>query len=436
MNTLSLATICNYPEAQPRSSSYELWVNGEKVDALHAGKADFAVFECSGSVELFIVADIKADGAVIKPLRRALSPQIDGRSIRFQIEGPQFLCLDVPGLKPLFIYANPPETEKPAPSDPGVRYYAAGRIYEEGEISLRSGETLYIEAGAVVRGNVCCSHANNVSIRGRGVLDGSFYNFEKGERQSSILFDHCTHIDVADIVMIEPTGWMLVFGSCNNAHVNGLKQIGSVISSDGIDICGSSNVLIENCCLRNDDDNIAIKAVSYMENSGWTQDVKNIRVRKCVLLNGLPGNAMEIGYELQTSRISDVIFEDIDVINAHGEGGVFSIHNGDRAIVENIRWENIHVEHYWDKLIDFRVVFSRYNKDAKRGCIRNIHLKNIRVTHAYFNPGCSVSLISGFSADQPVQNITLEDFYLNDKKVLCADDLELHTRNVENIRFL
>jgi len=436
MNTLSPVVICNYPEAQPRSADYSLRVNGEEVDVLHADKADFAVFECSGPVELLVGSKADAAGALVKPLRHAISPDIQGRVIRFQIGGPRFLCLDVPGQKPLFIYANAPETGRPEPDAPGVRYYAAGRIHEAGEITLQSGETLYIEAGAVVRGSVRCANASNVRIRGRGVLDGSFYDFGRGERRHSILFDHCTHVHVGGIVMIEPTSWMLVFGNCRHVHVDGLKQIGSVVSSDGIDLCGSSDVLVENCCLRNDDDNIAIKAGIFAGNRGWHRDVRNIRVQKCVFLNGHPGNVMEIGYELRTSRVSDIVFDDIDVINAHGEGAVFSIHNGDRAVVENVLWQNIRVEHYWDKLIDFRVVFSRYNKDTQRGAIRNIRLKNIRVAHSLFNPGCSVSLISGFGPDQPVRDITLEDFYLNDKKVLTPDDLELHVRNAEGIHFL
>ena len=431
MNILSTLMISNYPEAQPRSVAFEIWVNGEKVDALRAEKADFALFECAGPVDILVVTAVDASGTLVKPLSRHITPLIDNGAIRFKIDGPQFLCLDVPGLKPFFIYANPPEVEKPAPDAPDVRYYAAGRIYEAGEITLLSGETLYIEAGAVVRGNVRCANASGVSIRGRGVLDGSFYDFAKGKRMLSIAFDQCTHVHVADIVMIEPTGWMLVLGGCNHVHVEGLKQIGSVMSSDGIDVCGSKNVLIENCCLRNDDDNIAIKAFSP-----WSDDVENVHVRNCIFLNGEPGNVMEIGYELRAGRVTNVVFEDIDVLYAHGGGAVFSIHNGDRAIVDNIRWENIRVEHYWDKLIDFRVVFSRYNTDLERGSIRNVQLKNIRVFNASVNPGHSVSLISGFNSDKPARNVTLQDFYLNDKKALQADDLDLYVRNAEEIRFL
>lgn len=436
MSILSPATPCSQPAAQPRSTAFALWVNGEPVPALLAEKADFAIFECTGPTHITVVAESSVEGAQVKPLSLGITPTLERRTLGFQIDAPRCLCIDVPGLKPFFIYANAPEIDKPSLGDNGVHYFASGFIHEAGEIILKSGETLYIESGAVVRGFVRATRADNVSIRGHGILDGRFHDYVRGDRVRSVIFEHCTRVHVSGIVMIEPTSWMLVFACCRDVHVDGLKQIGSCMSSDGIDIVGSRDVLIENCCLRNDDDNIAIKAGIFEKTRNWNGDVDNIVVRHCTFLNGQPGNAMEIGYELSTDRVSNIVFEDIDVINAHGDGAVFSIHNGDRAVVENVRWENIRVEHYWDKLVDLRVVQSRYSEDPERGSIRNIHLKNIRVVHAYFNPGCSVSLISGFSAKKPVQGVTFEDFYLNDKKVTSADELELHTRNAEGIRFI
>ncbi len=436
MDTLSSLVAYRHPPAQPRSAFFQVWVNGEMIDALHAEKADFAVFECSGSVDVLVIATSEASGTAIRPLSTGITPLVDNRSVRFQIDGPRHLCLDIPDLKPLFIYANAPEVDRPSPNAPGMHFYAAGRIHEAGEITLRDGETLYIEAGAVVRGSVRCSHSDRVSILGRGILDGGYYDYDTGDRVRSIVFDHCTRIRVNDIVMIEPTSWMLVFGCCRDVRVDGLKQIGSCMSSDGIDVCASRDVVIENCCLRNDDDNIAIKAGSFEKITHWHGDVDNVLVRKCVFLNGRPGNVMEIGYELRADRVSNITFEDIDVIYAHGEGAVFSIHNGDRAVVENVLWDNIRVEHYWDKLVDFRVVHSRYNRDPERGSIRNVRLRNIHVAHSFFNPGCSISLISGYSRGSPVRQIVFEDFFLNEKKVYTPDEIELHTRNVEEIRFL
>lgn len=45
------------------------------------------------------------------------------------------------------------------------------------------------------------------------------------------------------------------------------------------------------------------------------------------------------------------------------------------AVVRDITYENIRIQHYYDKLINFRVMRSMYNKDKERGQIRNIRLK-------------------------------------------------------------
>lgn len=228
---------------------------------------------------------------------------------------------------------------------------------------------------------------------------------------------------------------MLVFARCENVAVRHVRQIGSCMSSDGIDICGSRDVLVEDCCLRNDDDNIAIKSLITPQGDDWRGNVTNVRIRRCILLNGEPGNAMEIGYELSADRVEDIVFEDIDVIQANGGGAVFSIHNGDRARVENIIWRNIRVEHYWDKLVDVRVVVSRYNNDPVRGSIRNIKFTDIHVSQSLYNPGCSLSLIGGFSPSHPVENVRFERLFLNGKAVSHPDQIDLHTRNATAIHF-
>jgi hypothetical protein len=53
-------------------------------------------------------------------------------------------------------------------------------------------------------------------------------------------------------------------------------------------------------------------------------------------------------------------------------GAVFSIHNGDSASVEDVRFENIRVEDARDKLADFRVGLSIYSQD----CPERYHRRN------------------------------------------------------------
>lgn len=425
-------TTYRYPRSIPRSVHYRVWANGEPVEVLQAGKADFAAFESDGVVEIRVETTAPADGALLKPFSRNIELTIDGHAFTFTLGKPQDLCLVVPGQSDLFIYANGPEHNRPAKSDPGVHYFSAGQVYEIGEFELKSGETFYIEGGAVVRGGIHAAGTANVRIAGRGVFDGSYYAFP-GQRNRMFVFEECAGILVEDIIMIHPSSWMIVLGASRGAHIRHVKQIGSVVSSDGVDICGSRDVLIEQCCLRNEDDNVAIKSVAYPGHRPWTGNVENIIVRDCVFYNGEPGNSMEIGFETNADFIRGIVFENIDVIYKHGYGAVFAIHNSGHATIENIRWENIRVEQHWDKLIDLRVFESKYSKGPERGSIRNLVLKNIRVRHEPSRAGYVVSLIGGASAEKPVRNIVIEDLFIEDRKVARPEDIELLTRHCETI---
>ncbi len=63
----------------------------------------------------------------------------------------------------------------------------------------------------------------------------------------------------------------------------------------------------------------------------------------------------------------------LDFAKAYLEGPPdFSIHNGDSAAVEDVRFENIRVEDARDKLVDFRVGLSIYSQD----CPERYHRRN------------------------------------------------------------
>ena len=192
--------------------------------------------------------------------------------------------------------------------------------------------------------------------------------------------------------------------------------------------------------MRNGDDNIAIKSgITTTEPDGqthvWNGIVEDVKVSDSIFYNTLGGSAMEIGFELCTDLVRDIRFENIDVLAVHQFGSVFGIHNGDHATVENVTWENIRVEHHYDKLVDFRTLFSRWNKDTERGHIRNISLRNIQVSQNFANMGYSISVMSGFDAEHPVENVQFENFELGGKKVLNADMLDLVTRHAHSIEF-
>lgn len=83
----------------------------------------------------------------------------------------------------------------------------------------------------------------------------------------------------------------------------------------------------------------------------------------------------------------------------------------------------IRIEHHYEKLVDFRIVKSRWSKDAERGQIRNVTLRNIEVAISVFNPGYSCSLIGGFDAQHTVEHV-LFDSMSDSCSLSCSIDGE------------
>jgi len=426
-----------FPRLMQRSAAFRVKVNGRDVDVLHTNVADFLTFECDGSVEVTVELARPATKACVRPLARAIALQHEPQRLTFALSGPMNVMLDVEGLKPLLLYANPRETHRPAQDDPSILWFKAGQVYEVGELRLTAGQTLYVEGGAVVRGSIRAADANDVRLCGRGVIDGSYYTPGVDARRL-VVIEKSRHVCVEDLILIEPTSWMLVLGDCDDVVVRNIKAIGECISSDGIDIVGCRNVLVDGCCLKNNDDCVVVKSFTANDKTishDWAKDVDNIVVRNCVLMNDQCGNALEIGHELRTPSVRNIRFTDCDVLHAHGGGAVFSVHVGDRATVSDVLFENIRVEHYWDRLVDVRVMKSVFNRDEERGQIRRVTFRNIQMTKLPINFGYDISVIGGWDARHTVEDVLFDGFHVNGQHITNADEIDLHTKHANGIRF-
>jgi len=222
---------------------------------------------------------------------------------------------------------------------------------------------------------------------------------------------------------------------------------------------------VQGCFLRTKDDCIAVKASPgyFEEGESGLCDVKDVWVTDSVIWNAEWGNAMEIGFELQTRSISHILFQNCDIIHVE-RGGTFTIHNGDFATVENIRFQDIRVEDSRDKLIEFRVGLSIYSADcpwelhrqnpqrkrspqgqwialegqkrdeygAKRGHIRNIHFKDIAVSGSELPK----SYLIGYDDAHCVENVLIENLQFNGRRILSAQDGNFTTETAKNVGFI
>ncbi|MCS6992979.1 MAG: glycosyl hydrolase family 28 protein [Anaerolineales bacterium] len=434
---MTLST-CTYSPSCPASTAYRLLAEGTEQFVYHTAVADFVTFGSDGAVHVEVTLPAGAGVAAVHPLRRGIATERTGDTLRFTLPGAGNYVLQPEGVNPLFLYVNPLDLNLPA-AGAHVRRIPAGTVADAGKITLKSGETLCIEPGAVLRGALRISNAENVTICGGGILDGGWSeaHHKPGPRDRLLVVEGCRNVTIRDIVLIQPESWMLVIGACRDVLIQNVREIGRIVGSDGIDVVGSRDVLIENCCIRNNDDGICIKSTRGDSPLGvdWRGDVENVTARGCVLWNAEAGNALEIGHELQAESVRHIRFEDIDILCVHGQGAPFSIHNGDRAVVENVVFENIRVEHHYDKLIDFRIMRSRFNHDEQRGQVRNVTLRNIEVDESIFNPGYTISVIGGWDADHTIEGVHFENFRLGGRPVLKPEDLPLYTAHSKDITF-
>jgi hypothetical protein len=402
-----------------------VWVNGVATEVLAGEVGDLVSFECLGVAEIRIETPAPCGAAVVRPLALGVAPGGDGRRLAFTLPGPGQAAVEWPGRAPLYVFADAPPagTERLGPGLPGVHWFGAGAVHEVGELRLGDGETLYIERGAVVRGRVVAREARGVRILGAGILDGG--GRQTRANRPAILLERCRDARVEGVTLVRPAGWTLVVAGCEGVSVRGVKELTTGAGSDGIDVCASRDVTIEDCFIRTGDDCVALKSVGE-----WLGDVERIRVRRCLFCPH-HGAAMEIGHETRCRSIRDVVFQDCTVLGVHGFGNVFGIHNGDRAEVADILYERIRVEHCYHLLIDFRVMRSRYNKDPQRGTVRRVTLRDIDWFKTPFNDGYTVSLIGGYDAAHRVEGVVAENFRIDGRRIEDADALDLHTRHAD-----
>jgi hypothetical protein len=428
-----------YPRISPQSSTFKVSADGQGIFVYHTSIGDFAALGCQGEIAMEIEVSRPVSQVRIAPARHQITPILKGNLIHFAMPGPMNLWVEIEGLDPLFICANAIEQTPPKPTDPGVQYFRSGQVYEVGELRLHDNETVYIEGGAVVRGCIRATEAKKVRIAGPGVLDGSFYR--RGiDAHRSIVLEGCQDSRIEDLVLIEPTSWMIMLGACQDVAVRNVRELGTVGGTDGIDIVGSRRIRVADCLCRNGDDCIAIKSLDMRKHGrdatvDYAGDVDDIEITGCALMAYIGGQAMEIGHELRTASVRNIRFRDCDILAVHGHGGVFGIHNGDRATVSDVLYENIRVEHHYEKLVDFRIVKSRWSEDQQRGHVRNVTLRNIDVAVSVFNPGYTCSLIGGWDAQHTIDHVRFEGFRLDGQLVTCPDAMDLYCKHAADVSF-
>ena len=436
-------TAYRHPEEMPRNPHHAVRVGGVACDVLavpyHGGRLGSLVLAAvAGRVEVEVGPANTKRPVTVRPLKLGIRAETTGEGYRLMAVAPCHLMIEQPGSPTLFLCLAP----EPAPPAPGARRFAAGRVHQVGELELGAGEELWLEGGAVLRGAVR-ARGPGCRVRGHGIIDGSCFDPVSARRRTLVL-DGCHGGLVEGPCILNPSSWSCVLGACDQAVVRDLRVFGDVVCSDGIDLCGCRETLVEDCLLVCNDDCVAIKAVDLRRHSGstapetdrdWRRDIRDIEVRRCVLANGPSGNAVEIGGETSCESIRGIRYHDCDICCVHGYGAPFSIRVCDRAHVQDVRYERMRVEHHYDRLLNLRVLRDRYATDEERGRISNVRFEDVHVHHHACNEGNTDALIGGYDDQHRVVGVHFSNFVLGDRRVLNAHQIDLLTRAADGIEF-
>ena len=410
---------------------FELEVNGQKVFVYNTNSAALAYFSFEGKVDVKVRFLAPVYNFDIRPKSRNIVAESYRNEIQFSLEKPENLSVEInKNLKrPLFIFANLLEKNIPDRNDTNVIFFEGGKIHTPGILTVKSNQTVYIAGGAIVQGSFKTDKGSNIKIIGRGIIDNCIY---KEQEARPIEINESSDVLLEGFIIAEAKHWCCASFASRNITYRNIKIVSDNPVDDGIDIVGSQNVLVDGCFIRTRDDCVAVKAgITYFTKFFSGANVDNIVVQNSVMWNGIWGNGLEIGFETRADTIKNITFKNCDIIHVEGPEGTFTIHNGDRAVVKNVLYEDIRVEDSRGWLIDFKILKSRYSKDTVRGKIENVRFKNITVEGDQF----PYSQLLGFDETSRIKDVSIENFVIHGTKVNSTYNGLITTIHTDDITF-
>ncbi len=399
----------------PRSELYQLRVDGREILVSDESRFDFhtAAFTAAGPVTVEITLPTGAAKPVIRPRRHGLEPVFQNGKATFTLSESVNLVVQSEGLPPLALFVTPPETDLPRSDDPEVLYFGPG-LHEPGVIRPRSGQTVYLAEGALVKGRIEAVGVTDVRVRGRGVLDTGGYSVRE-DKTPGILFERCADIRVEGIGLRGGSWWQVLFLLTADAEVAHMNILGVSVNTDGIDIDGVRNFAARSCFIRCEDDGFGWHAVDARRNG--EPPTENAIAEDCVIWNTRWGNGLRIGASMETQVFRNITFRRIDVLE-HAGAAIRSDHS-DWALCENIRFENF-IDETPGRVIEIVLARTRYSNDNgyrdERGRFQGLHFKNVSST------GGDI-VLRGHDADHGIDDVTFENCSVGGRPVRGRADI-------------
>ncbi len=465
------AVVVPFPSSEKIFDAYELTVDGKtvpvyecRVSAVPLNQvwpgyqrpldqtetAGFARWEMNGPVQIKIASKEKINTVQIQPRSKDIGfKRIGEHQIVFELTKPESLAVLINGTHRALHLLPVAKCIRPVDIKAKNLHYFGPGVHDVGILSLSSGESVYIDAGAVVYGSIQGRNVSHIRVEGPGMIDVSRLNRKKGG--GAFWFENCQDVYLGGgIIQRDSNVWTTNIFNCDHVVISGTALIGHWrYNSDGIDICNSRHVLVENAFVRSFDDSLVVKGVMRHK----LKEASDITFQNCVLWCDW-GRAIKIGTETAAPEIKNIVFKNCDIIRT--VHAALAIEHKDRAAVSNVRFENIRVE--MDKTMLPAVLqrskeekysrkeekrspnllilkISKMNStDTSRGTIRNIYFKDIQV----FCETKPISLFAAYDREHDLKNVVIDNLRFNNEvPVNSAAEMNLIVqKHAKEIKFV
>lgn len=461
-------------EARPVASAAHITIPAYAVDLAEANTtrnafdrhtaaiASFDLKPDAGPVEIKLRHDAAMiRSAVVRPLSLDVQVRIleDGKTVCFILNQPRDVMLEINDDKwqALHLLSNIIDPAAPTGNTDDVWYFGPGinqgAAYEQVKdgvnLMVPSGKTVYLASGAFVTCRLNFVDVANAGVRGQGFILGPEGGYQYREHGGAIHMSRASNIFVGGVTSLGANGFSLSAGECKKVHIDGYRSFSFAGNGDGVDFFCSSDIIIENCFLRNSDDTIAL----YSHRWQWFGDSDNITIRNCVLLPDI-AHAINMGTHGNPEKpetTSNVHISNIDILD-HNENqlwyqGCIAINAADENIIRNVHVTDVRVERITrGQLVNIRVMKNDMWTTAPGGSIQNVTFKNLSLglTHSkVVNP----SQILGYDTQRKVKDVVFENLKINGQVVwegmdkpkwyMVSDLIPLFANeHVEGLRFV
>ncbi|QIF01889.1 glycosyl hydrolase family 28 protein [Roseimicrobium sp. ORNL1] len=487
-SSLARAEVISYPRVPGDAANLDypsVKVNGTAIDtcstAMNVGYAHCA-FPDKAEIEITTREPIKTFD--ISPHRAGVVAKAVGNKLVFTLAKPVHLHISVNQLPRFFLFTEEPESSVPKVGEDGVFELTAlgvrsspeevqtkqlqraidevsarkgtllipPGIYRTGELQLKSHLTLYLAPGAVLKGTgkiadhprsdlgtqlLLLQDCEDVHIQGRGVIDGQGRQLRlSGENSSNsrsklLRSMRARNITVEGVILRDAGTWGVHLIESEDLRFTNVKLISNTrhddptfpweMNTDGFDPDNSSRVLIERCFISSNDDSIAVK-LRY----GTRRDCSSIVFRNNICWT--VKSALKIGSEVYEKKLSDVTFENNDVIRA--DRGIV-VYAYDGATVEKAVWRGNHYEFIGGDTKRM-LMEIKLNEDDGKGQLRDLLIQN----ETFESEAETPSKLQGLDATHQLENVTFDNLVIAGKKRLSAAEARIEiSRHVGEVRF-